>query len=851
MNFSVQDMDELVKQLSQQYNVDVNLIREVIAQESGGGSYLKASPKAVSGKGAIGLMQLMPGTAADMGVTNSYDWKQNLEGGVKYLSWLQTNYAKDLGNGSGGIDNAKLLAAYNGGIGSVRKYGGVPPFRETRDYVSKITTRLAQSQAANALQRATGTPVVTTPRTESTNGTPTQAATDVTGLQAQANQSADMYAQAANTSTNASTKLGELANNMPDTVAATQQALTGQVNALSALSSQSRNAVDTTFNQLAAQDAAKRQILQSLLTNNNFDPTVSGSVAAVATNNLTNITGRMNATIAAEQEMQDATISSNPGLFLQRMLMGNQYSQGREALLAQHNALKQVTDGSLTTINAQATTAANAKIQDPQLLRDKLNADLALAKMDADVAIKTAETPIKLAEAQTQQIQNIAQIMGYQSSASKDAASATAQSVQTQMDAIKLPYELDNMASTSRTAKANATVAENNADMVSKFSGQTTELKQLELQANTAQQKAAVIEAQQKLDAVTKLAGNNQLSELQVAEANVAYLKAKESVKGLQVVAASNTTVNTAIAQGADAAAAAQLSGLKTAGSQLEYQNKVMEYSKAVGDQLAIQQGVNALGSKAVFNPEKLTVTQKAGITAAAAGQPVASNPALAAKVLLDTGLAASTKYPALMSTVSAIGKLSVTKGADGKPVPIAAMSEQDLSAVPKEKIDSIITNRYANISSDGAIFNPSENPYGLAPPIPDVINKLPEGIRSKYQTAFETVGANAANLSSLDAFSLALSTELDSTDAAADALSAYARASVDYNNSARGYEVIGLQPSKGMNVTFSGLTTYTAKKTFDITSKSDAARYMMLMRTDKAGRALNPGLDFMYNVVN
>ena len=775
MNFSVQDMDELVKQLSQQYNVDVNLIREVIAQESGGGSYLKASPRAVSGKGAVGLMQLMPGTATDMGVTNSYDWKQNLEGGVKYLSWLQTNYAKDLSNGSGGVDNAKLLAAYNGGIGNVQKYGGVPPFRETRDYVSKITTRLAQSQAANALQKAMGTPVVTTPRTESANGMPTQAATDVTGLQAQVNRSADMSAQAANTSTNAAAKLDDLANNMPDTVAATQQALTGQVNALNALSSQSRNAVGTTFNQLAAQDAAKRQILQSLLTNNNFDPTVSGSVAAVATNNLTNITGRMNATIAAEQEMQDATISSNPGLFLQRMLMGNQYSQGREALLAQHSALKQVTDGSLTTINAQAATAASAKIQDPQLLRDKLNADLALAKMDADVAIKTAETPLKLAEAQTQQIQNIAQIMGYQSSASKDAASATAQSVQTQMDAIKLPYELDNMTSTSRTAKANATVAESNADMVTKFSSQTTELKQLELQANTAQQKAAVVEAQQKL----------------------------------------------------------------------------MEYSKAVGDQLAIQQGVSALGSKAVFNPEKLTVAQKAGITASAAGQPVASNPALAAKVLMDTGLAASTKYPALMSTVSAISKLSVTKGADGKPVPIAAMSEQDLSAIPKEKIDSIISSRYSNISSDGAIFNPSENPYGLAPPIPEVINKLPEGVRNKYQTAFETVGANAANLSSLDAFSLALSTELGSTDAAADALSAYARASVDYNNSARGYSVIGLQPSKGMNVTFSGISTYTAKKTFDITSKSDASRYMMLMRTDKAVRALKPGLDFMYNAVN
>jgi hypothetical protein len=804
-------------------------------------------------------MQLMPGTAQDMGVTNVNDWQQNVEGGIKYLAWLSNTYKKDLTDANGNTDNSKLLAAYNGGIGNVIKYGGVPPFKETKDYVSKINTRLAQGQAAKSIQSASGTstnlnpaPANASPSTTDVTGTSASpSTTDVTGLQQQYNQASGLYTQSANTSTTAAAHIGDLTKNMPDIVGATKQTLDGQASALSALSSQSKNAIDTTFNQLAAQDAAKRQILQSLLTNNNFDPTVQGSVAAVATNNLTDITGRMNATIAAEQQMQDATVASNPGLFLQRLLMGNQYSQGREALLAQHNALKQVTDGTLSTINTQATTAANAQIPDPQLLKDRLNADLTVAKMNADVALKTAETPVKLAEAQTQQVQNIAQILGYQSSAAKDAASATSMAVQTKADAIKLPYELDNMVAANKSANANATVAENNASMVTKFSNQTAELKQLEIQANTAQQKAAVIEAQQKLDAITKLADNNQLSELQVAEANVAYLKAKESVKGLQVAAASNTTVNTAIAQGADAAAAAQLSGLKTAGSQLEYQNKVMEYSKAVGDQLAIQQGVNTLGSKAVFNPEKLTVTQKTGIAAAAAGQPVASNPALAAKVLLDTGLAASTKYPALMSTVSAISKLSVSKGADGKPIPIAAMTEQDLSAVPREKIDSVINSRYSNISSDGAIFNPSENPYGLAPPIPDVINKLPEGVRSKYQSAFEAVGANAANLSSLDAFSLALSTKLGNTDAAADALSAYARASVEYNNSARGYNVIGLQPSKGMNITFSGISTYTAKKTFDITSKSDASRYMMLMRTDKAVRTLKPGLDFIYNAVD
>lgn len=520
--FSIPAMDDLVVRLSSLYKVDPNLVREVIAQESGGGNYLKASPKAVSPKGAGGLMQLMPGTAQDMGVTNAYDWQQNVEGGIKYLAWLSNTYKKDLTDANGVIDNSKLLAAYNGGIGNVIKYGGVPPFKETKDYVSKINTRLAQGQAAKSIQSALGTSTNLNPAPA--NASPN--VTDVTGLQQQYDEAYGLYAQSADTSTTAASRIGDLTKNMPDIVGATKQTLNDQANALSTLSSQSKNAIDTTFNQLAAQDAAKRQILQSLLTNNNFDPTVQGSVAAVATNNLTDITGRMNATIAAEQQMQDATISSNPGLFLQRLLMGNQYSQGREALLAQHTALKQVADGTLSTINTQASAAANAQIPDPQLLKDKLNADLTVAKMNADASLKTAEIPVKLVEAQTQQIQNIAQILGYQSSAAKDAASATSMAVQTKADAIKLPYELDNMVAANKSANANAVVAENNANMVTKFSNQTAELKQLEIQANTAQQKAAIIEAQQKLDAVTKLADNNQLSELQVAEANVAYLKA-------------------------------------------------------------------------------------------------------------------------------------------------------------------------------------------------------------------------------------------------------------------------------------------------------------------------------------
>jgi soluble lytic murein transglycosylase-like protein len=118
-------IEEISSQFSKEYNVDINsnLVRSVIKQESG------FNPGAVSSAGAQGLMQLMPKTARSVGVFNSMNPYQNLKGGVKYLSQMLVKFNGNL---------QKALAAYNAGPDAVDKYGGIPPYKETQNYVASI-----------------------------------------------------------------------------------------------------------------------------------------------------------------------------------------------------------------------------------------------------------------------------------------------------------------------------------------------------------------------------------------------------------------------------------------------------------------------------------------------------------------------------------------------------------------------------------------------------------------------------------------------------------------------------------------------------------------------------------------
>jgi len=125
------EFEQLIKTCSDKYGVNSCLVKAVIHAESG------YNPNAVSSKGASGLMQLMPNTAKSLKVADRFNPKDNVEGGVKYLRFLLDTFRGDV---------SLAVAAYNAGLGKVAKYGGIPPYNETRTYVTKVLSYMKSYQ---------------------------------------------------------------------------------------------------------------------------------------------------------------------------------------------------------------------------------------------------------------------------------------------------------------------------------------------------------------------------------------------------------------------------------------------------------------------------------------------------------------------------------------------------------------------------------------------------------------------------------------------------------------------------------------------------------------------------------
>jgi len=165
------DLNELVTAASGKYRLDPDLVNSVIKAESG------FNVRAVSPKGAQGLMQLMPGTASQLGVPNVFDPRANVEGGTKYLRELLERYNFDL---------VKALAAYNAGPQRGERLGGVPPFYETRAYVARVVRDFNKKKVAQESAEKTAAKNSTAPRKSGTSTSSAKARTSSSQVQAKA-----------------------------------------------------------------------------------------------------------------------------------------------------------------------------------------------------------------------------------------------------------------------------------------------------------------------------------------------------------------------------------------------------------------------------------------------------------------------------------------------------------------------------------------------------------------------------------------------------------------------------------------------------------------------------------------
>ncbi|HUO16371.1 MAG TPA: lytic transglycosylase domain-containing protein [Verrucomicrobiae bacterium] len=166
------DLSTVVNEASDRYRLDPDLVSSVIKAESG------FNARAVSPKGAQGLMQLMPGTASELGVPNPFDPAANVNGGTRYLRELMERYDFDI---------VKALAAYNAGPQRVERYGGVPPYYETRAYVARVVKDFNKKKIAQKMAQKNSSAKARTTSKSATRSTAQHSSPSTVQARAQAN----------------------------------------------------------------------------------------------------------------------------------------------------------------------------------------------------------------------------------------------------------------------------------------------------------------------------------------------------------------------------------------------------------------------------------------------------------------------------------------------------------------------------------------------------------------------------------------------------------------------------------------------------------------------------------------
>ena len=893
----------LIEKYATANGIDPKLLEIMIMKESGNknANSGKVNTTAVSPAQAVGVAQLMPGTAKRFGVTDRTDPEQSIRGAAEYLKFLTKKFNGDL---------PKILAGYNAGEGAVDKYKGVPPYPETRDYVNVISKKYAQATTGQAststgaaspfTQNQTGfrpwnpdtipavantqrlvasqplaapsqpltaapyqstVSAVQTPATAQTTGTemvngvlsnmPTQPVTaasntashpavlkaqqladgvngnDTTAAIQALRKTAEMQQQGAD----GINKLMAGVIGLPDYAGAQQK----QVSALQQLYDTSANSVNSTLEAMKQQDLQKRQLVQGIQDAQNYDPLNPTSQWNSNLSTLAMIDRRMNATVLAEQRLQDASIMDRPADFLERVLFGNRYKTGAAELDTQRQRLDNTMTSVQNQLNSQAKVAAATQLSDPALLQAQLNADLQLAGIKKDVGIAQAEAPIKAFDAQARGISSLADLYAAQANAQAGvantqikAAEVQQTNMQNQIQAATLPLQVEGQVVGLETAKENlgqqrfqtsqqpvqAAANQVNLQQAALQLAQNLRTAPAETASQILQAEAKTVEAQAmlptlraKLAVVQQMESNGQLATAAGVSALADYNNAIVSFQEASTKASTGAAAKQVMAANATNDSVLKMQPITDKVNTKQAEVQMAEYARAEKDQAQIQSGWNNLGlppdqmpSLEILKGAKYSKGVIPALIAANTGGRVAANTPKAVAVLSELGATnANTKYPALSFTAGRAYETAKTVAAAQGPLDENSLETLDQSLINKEFIRQQSTaSNIANTS------NPTDV-YGILPPsyvAPFASSQGSQAIAQHFvskETAKQKIGSYAEMLTeakaALDAAGIPKGVAQDK------AVAEYFQAVVAANNKLRGYDLIGVPQQDGIKV--------------------------------------------------